>query len=73
MITDDIHKVLGEGRIRHAGELFMALRHLLDQHVEARAGLAEEPSDPLAWRRGVNESRQAVEEEDRRSYLRGGH
>ena len=47
MITDDIHKALDDGRIRHAGELFMALRHFLEQHAEARAGLAEELSAPL--------------------------
>jgi hypothetical protein len=47
MIIDDIHKALGEGRIRHAGELFMALRHFLEEHAEARARLAEEPSAPL--------------------------
>ena len=27
MIIDDIHKALDEGRVRHAAELFMALRH----------------------------------------------
>jgi hypothetical protein len=27
------------GRVRHAQELFMALRHFLDQHPEARAGM----------------------------------
>jgi hypothetical protein len=37
MIIDDIHKALGAGRVRHAQELFMALRHFLDQHLEARA------------------------------------
>jgi hypothetical protein len=42
MIIDDIHKALDEGRIRHAAELFMALRHFLDHHPEGRAGLAEE-------------------------------
>lgn len=40
MITDDIHKALDEGRVRHAAELFMALRHFLEQHPEGRAGLA---------------------------------
>jgi len=39
MIVDDIHKALDDGRVRHASELFMALRHFLDQHPEARAGL----------------------------------
>jgi hypothetical protein len=42
MIIDDIHKALDEGRIRHAAELFMALRHFLEHHPEGRAGLAEE-------------------------------
>ena len=42
MITDDIHKALDEGRVRHAAELFMALRHFLEQHPEGRAGLATE-------------------------------
>jgi hypothetical protein len=42
MITDDIHKALDEGRVRHAAELFMALRHFLEQHPEGRAGLAKE-------------------------------
>ncbi|MFL6831262.1 MAG: hypothetical protein ACJ8F0_01625 [Xanthobacteraceae bacterium] len=40
MIIDDIHKALDQGRIRHAAELFMALRHFLEQHPEARAGWA---------------------------------
>jgi hypothetical protein len=40
MIIDDIHKALDEGRIRHGAELFLALRHFLDEHPEARAGLA---------------------------------
>jgi hypothetical protein len=39
MIIDDIHKALEVGRVRHAQELFMALRHFLDQHPEARAGV----------------------------------
>jgi hypothetical protein len=30
MIIADIHKALGEGRVRHAAELFMALRHFLE-------------------------------------------
>ena len=47
MITDDIHKALDDGRIMHAAELFMALRHFLEHNADARAGLAEEPSDPL--------------------------
>jgi hypothetical protein len=40
MIVDDIHNALDDGRVQHAAELFMALRHFLDQHPEARAGLA---------------------------------
>jgi len=39
MIVDDIRSALDDGRIDHAAELFMALRHFLDQHPEARAGL----------------------------------
>ena len=39
MITDDIHQALRAGRVKHAQELFMALRHFLDQHPEARAGV----------------------------------
>lgn len=42
MIVDDIHKALDEGRIRHAAELFMALRHFLEQNPQARAGLTNE-------------------------------
>jgi hypothetical protein len=42
MIVDDIHKALDEGRIRHAAELFMALRHFLERHPEGRVGLARE-------------------------------
>lgn len=38
MIVDDIRKALDEGRINHASELFMALRHFLSEHPEARAG-----------------------------------
>jgi len=38
MIVDDIHKALDAGHLRHATELFMALRHFLDQHPEARIG-----------------------------------
>lgn len=39
MIIDDIHKALDDGRIKHAAELFMALRHFLKQHPDARAGI----------------------------------
>ena len=42
MIVDDIHKALDEGRVGHAAELFMALRHFLEQHPKGRAGLAVE-------------------------------
>jgi hypothetical protein len=42
MIIDDIHKALDGGRVRHAAELFMALRHFLEHHPEGRAGLAPE-------------------------------
>jgi hypothetical protein len=47
MIIDDIHKALDEGRVGHAAELFMALRHFLEQHPEGRAGLVvEQPAMP---------------------------
>ncbi len=36
MIIDDIHKALDDGRVKHAGELFMALRHFLTDHPDAR-------------------------------------
>ena len=39
MIIDDAHKALAAGRIRHAAELFMALRHFPGEHPEARTGL----------------------------------
>jgi hypothetical protein len=39
MMIEDIHKALDSGHIRHAAELFMALRHFLEQHPEARVGL----------------------------------
>jgi hypothetical protein len=42
MIIDDIHHALDQGRVKHAAELFMALRHFLEQHPEGRAGLAKE-------------------------------
>jgi hypothetical protein len=38
MIVDDIHQALDAFPVRHAAELFMALRHFLDQHPEARVG-----------------------------------
>jgi hypothetical protein len=37
MIVDDIQQALCQGRIRHAQELFMALRHFLEGHPKARA------------------------------------
>jgi hypothetical protein len=40
MIVDDIRQALDQGRIDHAAELFMALRHFLEQYPEARRGLA---------------------------------
>jgi hypothetical protein len=40
MMIEDIHKALDDGRVRHAAELFMALRHFLEQHPAARVGLA---------------------------------
>jgi hypothetical protein len=42
MIIDDIHKALDAGRVRHAAELFMTLRHFLEHHPEGRVGLAAE-------------------------------
>jgi hypothetical protein len=42
MIIDDIHKALDDGRVKHAAELFMALRHFLEQNPQARIGLAVE-------------------------------
>jgi hypothetical protein len=42
MIIDDIRKALDEGHIKRAAELFMALRHFLEQHPDARTGLPVE-------------------------------
>jgi hypothetical protein len=42
MMVDDIRQALDENRIGHASELFMALRHFLEQHPEARAGLRQD-------------------------------
>jgi len=39
MIVDDIQQALCAGRVEHAQELFMALRHFLEWHSEARVGL----------------------------------
>ena len=38
MIIDDVHQTIDQGHLKHATELFMALRHFLDQHPEARLG-----------------------------------
>jgi hypothetical protein len=40
MIVDDIRTALDENRLDHASELFMALRHFLEHHPEARRGCA---------------------------------
>jgi len=45
MIVDDIHKALDAGRVRHAAELFMALRHFLEHHPDARVGLPAEQAE----------------------------
>jgi hypothetical protein len=37
MLVDDIRAALQRGERRHAAELFMALRHFLEHHPEARA------------------------------------
>jgi hypothetical protein len=42
MIIDDIRTALDQGRVAHAAELFMALRHFLEQHPNARVGWATE-------------------------------
>jgi hypothetical protein len=39
MIVEDIHKALDDGKVKHAQELFMALRHFLNEHPEAQAGM----------------------------------
>lgn len=41
MIVDDIQQALSAGRIKHAQDLFMALRHFLECHPEARVGVVE--------------------------------
>jgi hypothetical protein len=41
MIVDDIQQALSAGRIKHAQDLFMALRHFLESHPEARVGVVE--------------------------------
>jgi len=38
MIVDDIHKALDAGRVKHASELLMALRHFLGEYPEAGIG-----------------------------------
>ncbi len=42
MLVDDIRTALAENRLRHASELFMALRHFLAEHPEAAAKVAAE-------------------------------
>ena len=42
MIIEDIHRALDAGRVKHAQELFMALRHFLDDHPEARTGVLDQ-------------------------------
>lgn len=42
MIIDDIRTALYQGRVTHAAELFMALRHFLEQRPNARVGWATE-------------------------------
>ena len=39
MIVDDIQGALDDGRISHASELFMALRHFIEHHPDACVGL----------------------------------
>jgi hypothetical protein len=39
---DDIRAALDAGRVEHAAQLFMALRHFLQEHPEARDGLDSE-------------------------------
>jgi len=48
MIVEDIHKALDDGRVKHAAELFMALRHFLSEHPEACTGLDMSGSAPAA-------------------------
>jgi len=40
MLVDDIHASLDAGKIRHAAELMMALRHFLAHHPGAESPLA---------------------------------
>lgn len=40
MIVDDIRTALNDGRVKHAAELFSALRHFLETHPKAQVGLA---------------------------------
>jgi hypothetical protein len=39
MIIDDIRQARDHGKIEHARELFMALRHFLEHHPQARQGM----------------------------------
>jgi len=40
IIVDDIRAALAQGRVKHAAELFSALRHFLETHPEANTGLS---------------------------------
>jgi hypothetical protein len=40
MIVDDIRAAVRDGRLKHAAELFSALRHFLETHPQAEAGLS---------------------------------
>ena len=44
MIVDDIHAALKRNDTRHAQELFMALRHFLEQHPEVKSPKSLPPS-----------------------------
>ena len=39
MIIEDIHKALDGGEVKHAADLLTALRQLLNEHPDARAGM----------------------------------
>ncbi len=41
MLVDDIRAALDKKRMRHASELFMALRHFLNEHPAACADLVD--------------------------------
>ena len=40
MLVDDIHVALEQKRLKHATELFMALRHFVSHHPHAKTGMA---------------------------------